>query len=173
MARMAQTSSTSLKHMWETRPRRITKDQGGRAVFGGVCTGFGARYGYDPVAVRIAFVLTGFFFGGGIFAYLLCWLLMPRLGEDISPGRAIFTRKDQRSPIEQKECRTGWLLLLGLIIFIPAAADAGDNRVTFGVFVVLLFIWLFAYASNPTPPEQWRDDDLVWRDQKRRRRFKR
>ena len=40
--------------MWDTRPHRIPKDAGGRAVIAGVCVGAGERYKVDPVAMRIA-----------------------------------------------------------------------------------------------------------------------
>ena len=161
-------SNTSLRHMWQTRPRRIPKDQGGKAVFGGVCTGFGARYGHDPVAVRIAFVITGLIFGGGIFAYLLCWLLIPRIGETASPGRAIMVPKNTLTPAERKDRRTAWWLILGLIIFVPTAHEAGDSRITLGGFVVFLLLWFVAYASHPEPPQSL-DDDLVWRNNQTRR----
>lgn len=151
--------------MWHTRPRRIPKGEGGKAVFGGVCTGFGARYGHDPVEWRIAFVLGGFIFGGGVFAYLLCWLLMPRLGETASPGRAIMVPKNTLTRAERKDRGTAWWLILGLIIFVPTAHEAGDTRITFGGFVMFLFIWFVAYASHPEPPQSL-DDDLVWRNKK-------
>lgn len=159
---MAENSSKLLQHMWTTAPRRITKDQGGKAVFGGVCTGFGARYNKDPVAMRIAFVIIGFIFGGGIFAYLLCWLLMPRLGQEHSPAQSIFTPKDQLSPVERKERRTGWWLILGLIIFVPAANELTSLSGALGGFAVFLVIWFVAYLSQPEPPAPQQNHDLLW-----------
>ena len=163
MAHMAQNSSTSLKHMWDTRPRRIPKDAGGRAVIAGVCTGIGERYKVDPVAVRIAFVILSLVFGGGIFAYLLCWFVMPRVGLDITPAKAIVTPKEQLTPREIEERKPGWWLLIGLIIFLPALSQASDVRGTLLSFAVFFFVWYVTYASNPEPPANPEGEDLVWR----------
>ncbi|WJY96858.1 PspC domain protein [Corynebacterium fournieri] len=163
MARMTQGSSTSLKHMWDTRPHRIPKDEGGRAVIAGVCTGFGQRYNVDPVAVRIAFVILSLVFGGGIFAYLLCWFFMPRVGMNITPAKAIVTPKEQLTPHEIEERKPGWWLLLGLIIFLPAAGQAADLRGTLLSFAAFFFVWFFTYARTPEPPAGTNGDDLVYR----------
>ena len=164
MARMAQGSSNSLKHMWDTRPYRIPKDEGGRAVIAGVCAGIGERYKVDPVAVRIAFVILSLVFGGGIFAYLLCWMFMPRVGMNITPAKAIITPKSELTPHEIEERKPGWWLLIGLIVFLPAAGQAGDLRGTLISFAAFFFVWFFTYARQPEPPAgQGSNDDLVWR----------
>ena len=150
--------------MWETRPRRITKDKGGRAVIAGVCVGAGERYKVDPVAMRIAFVIFSLVFGGGIFAYLLCWFVMPRVGMTITPAKAIVTPKEQLTPHEIEERKPGWWLLLGLIIFLPALNQAADLRGALLSFAVFFFVWFFTYARQPElPAGPNSNDDLVWR----------
>ena len=150
--------------MWETRPRRITKDEGGRAVIAGVCVGAGERYKVDPVAMRIAFVIFSLVFGGGIFAYLLCWFVMPRVGMTITPAKAIVTPKEQLTPHEIEERKPGWWLLLGLIICLPALNQAADLRGALLSFAVFFFVWFFTYARQPEPPAGPNsNDDLVWR----------
>lgn len=164
MAHMAQGSSNSLQHMWDTRPHRIPKDEGGRAVIAGVCAGIGERYKVDPVAVRIAFVILSLVFGGGIFAYLLCWMFMPRVGMNITPAKAIITPKSELTPHEIEERKPGWWLLIGLIVFLPAAGEAGDLRGTLISFAAFFFVWFFTYARQPEPPAGPNsNDDLVWR----------
>lgn len=164
MAHMAQGSSNSLQHMWDTRPHRIPKDEGGRAVIAGVCVGIGERYKVDPVAVRIAFVILSLVFGGGIFAYLLCWFVMPRVGMNITPANAIVTPKSELTPHEIEERKPGWWLLIGLIVFLPAAGEAGDLRGTLISFAAFFFVWFFTYARQPEPPAGPNsNDDLVWR----------
>ena len=164
MAHMAQGSSNSLQHMWDTRPHRIPKDEGGRAVIAGVCVGIGERYKVDPVAVRIAFVILSLVFGGGIFAYLLCWMFMPRVGMNITPAKAIITPKSELTPHEIEERKPGWWLLIGLIVFLPAAGEAGDLRGTLISFAAFFFVWFFTYARQPEPPASpSSNDDLVWR----------
>lgn len=138
--------------MWDTRPPRIPKSQGGKSVFGGVCQGIGARYNLDPVLVRVIFVLFALFFGGGVFSYLLCWFVMPRYGTTMTPAKAIATPKGQLSPTERSERTTGWWLLVFLIIFIPSASTAGDFRGLIGSIVLFAFAWFLAYARQPEPP---------------------
>jgi phage shock protein C len=48
-------------------------------VIAGVCAGVAARFGWDPIVVRlalVALVLCGF--GSGILAYLAAWIVMPK-----------------------------------------------------------------------------------------------
>lgn len=161
---MAQNSSSTLTRMWQTRPPRIPKDQGGKALFGGVCVGIGERYNMDPVVVRIIFVLFAFLFGGGIFAYLLCWFLMPRYGMTMTPARSIITPKNQLAPREAAERKAGWWLLIGLVVFVPSASTTVDARGLFASIAVFLLVWFIAYARHPEPPAgliaQPRIDDL-------------
>ena len=46
--------------MWDTRPHRIPKDEGGRAVIAGVCAGIGEELGVDPLLPRLLFALALF-----------------------------------------------------------------------------------------------------------------
>jgi phage shock protein PspC (stress-responsive transcriptional regulator) len=43
----------------------------------GVCGGIAEYLDLDPTVVRIVFVLLAFVNGGGIIAYLVCWIAMP------------------------------------------------------------------------------------------------
>lgn len=43
----------------------------------GVCGGIAEYLDLDPTIVRIVFVLLALFNGGGIIAYLVCWIAMP------------------------------------------------------------------------------------------------
>ncbi|MBT3591201.1 MAG: PspC domain-containing protein [Candidatus Marinimicrobia bacterium] len=42
----------------------------------GICSGIGDYFEIDPVIVRIIF-LFGFFLGGGFFAYMIGWFIIP------------------------------------------------------------------------------------------------
>ncbi len=44
----------------------------------GVCGGLAEYFGIDSTVVRILWVLLSIFFGSGIIAYLIAWLLIPR-----------------------------------------------------------------------------------------------
>jgi len=48
-------------------------------VIAGVCAGLAARYGWDPILVRLALVaLVMCGFGSGILAYLAAWIVIPK-----------------------------------------------------------------------------------------------
>lgn len=74
----------------EPSPRLLrTRDD---RVIAGVAGGLGRHLGVDPVIFRITFVVTLFFGGLGVLAYLAAWLLIPLddgsgSGEDRSPAR--------------------------------------------------------------------------------------
>jgi phage shock protein C len=46
-------------------------------MLGGVCGGLGEYFGIDPTFVRLFLVLTTFYFGLGLIAYPVLWLLVP------------------------------------------------------------------------------------------------
>ena len=145
--------TNTLKRMWDTRPPRIPQDQGGKAVIGGVCEGIGARYQLDPTLIRVVFVVLSLAFGGGFFLYLLCWINMPRFGLTRTPASSIATPKEQLTKVEKKERDTGWLLLLGLVIFFPSVAVASDLRGVLVTFVLFALGWYLAYQRQPEAPE--------------------
>ncbi len=76
----------TVKDFWASRPRRPAK--GGK--IGGVAAAIGNRYGIDPVIVRVAFVTATVFGGVGASLYLLCWLLFPAEGDEVSPIESLF-----------------------------------------------------------------------------------
>ena len=43
----------------------------------GVCGGLAEYFGVDATLVRVLFVLFSFAVGGGIFLYLILWIVMP------------------------------------------------------------------------------------------------
>ncbi len=47
-------------------------------MIGGVCSGLAEYLGWDPTAVRVAWVLLTFFtVFSGVVVYLIFWLIMP------------------------------------------------------------------------------------------------
>ncbi|NIH85592.1 PspC domain-containing protein [Amycolatopsis granulosa] len=76
----------TVKDFWASRPRRPAR--GGK--IGGVAAAIGNRYGIDPVIVRVAFVTATVFGGVGASLYLLCWLLFPAEGDEVSPVESLF-----------------------------------------------------------------------------------
>ena len=46
-------------------------------ILGGVCSGLGEYFEIDPVIFRLLFIAMFFLFGGGIFIYLIAWIIIP------------------------------------------------------------------------------------------------
>ena len=146
--------------MWETRPPRIPKENGGKAMLAGVCEGIGARYQIDPTIVRIAFAVLAVLGGGGILLYLLCWLTMPRINTASSPLSAVLGDKNNLTETEKKEQSTGWILLIALLIFLMSAFPSIIVGFRYG-FIVLplvspilgLVAWWLLHNRTPVPPQ--------------------
>ena len=47
----------------------------------GVCGGLGEYFGIDPTWFRVLFVLITLFWGFGLIAYLVMWLIVPKKGK--------------------------------------------------------------------------------------------
>jgi phage shock protein PspC (stress-responsive transcriptional regulator) len=62
--------------------KRFTRSDSNRFLTG-VCGGIAAYTGIDATIVRLIFVVFGFL-GGGVFVYILAWLLMPAESEQRS-----------------------------------------------------------------------------------------
>lgn len=45
---------------------------------GGVCGGIAEWLGVDPVLIRLLWLAAVLFYGSGVLAYFLCWLIIPR-----------------------------------------------------------------------------------------------
>jgi phage shock protein PspC (stress-responsive transcriptional regulator) len=56
--------------------KRLHRD-GDSKVLGGVCSGIGHYFGFDPVWLRIALALMLFFAGTGILLYIILWIAIP------------------------------------------------------------------------------------------------
>ncbi len=50
------------------------------AKIAGVCTGIAEYFDIDPVIVRLIF-LVSIFWGGGIIAYIVAWVIVPEKNE--------------------------------------------------------------------------------------------
>lgn len=152
-----ETTNTFTK-MWETRPPRIPKDQGGNAVIAGVAEGFGARFNIDPIIIRIAFVVLSLCFGGGLFLYFLCWINMARFGVPFSPWSALATGEGniaRDSETGKKERSLAIWLVLGMIIFFPSLSYASDGTTIYSAVITFALFglsWYLLYQRAPEPP---------------------
>lgn len=49
----------------------------------GVCGGIAEYFDLDVVLVRVVWLVVAFFGGGGVIAYLVCWIVMPQEPERV------------------------------------------------------------------------------------------
>lgn len=69
---------TSRKNRW------VRSNDG---IFAGVCEGLGESFGVEPWALRLMWVLSFFFFGSGLFIYILMALALPTEDEVYRPDK--------------------------------------------------------------------------------------
>ncbi len=64
----------------------LTRSESNR-VIGGVAGGIAQRLGINSTLVRLAWLLSAFFGGFGILAYLVLWIVLPNGTAHITPTR--------------------------------------------------------------------------------------
>ena len=65
-----------------------------RGYLGGVCAGFGARVGVDPLLIRLGFAATFFAGGVGVPLYIVAWMLIPADGPEKPYVARLVNRRD-------------------------------------------------------------------------------
>ena len=70
------TQDKSKKNYSSRANKRLYRDPENR-VLGGVSSGIGYYWNIDPLVIRIIFVITALWGGGGIFVYLMIWIVIP------------------------------------------------------------------------------------------------
>lgn len=101
------TQDKSKKNYSSRANKRLYRDPENR-VLGGVSSGIGYYWNIDPLVIRIIFVITALWGGGGIFVYLILWIVIPEArtaaerlemtGEPVTAeniGRSFQESKDQ------------------------------------------------------------------------------
>jgi phage shock protein PspC (stress-responsive transcriptional regulator) len=63
-------------HSGSSSKRRLYRNPDD-TIIGGVCGGLGAYLGFDPVWIRLIFILFTFSFGIGLFVYIGLWIALP------------------------------------------------------------------------------------------------
>ena len=137
--------SEQLHHLWRTRPMRLPR----QSPVAGVASGFGRRYGVDPVLIRVAFVVSTIFGGAGIVLYLAAWLLLPPVGDPVSPAEGLLNRgRSSQSPTRTI------VLIVALVIAMTTMGPVGVGLGGSGVisFALMVAGWWLLYMRQPQPP---------------------
>jgi phage shock protein C len=80
---------------------RLTRSETDR-VIAGVAGGVGQRFGFNSTFVRLAWLLSIFFGGFGILAYLILWIALP-MGSALIPVIRIAEERYARGEISAAE----------------------------------------------------------------------
>jgi phage shock protein C len=66
----------------------------------GVCSGIAKYLDIDPTAVRLAFVLLLFIGGGGLWIYLILWIIMPYAPDQMQDAVEVVTQGEPSQPVK-------------------------------------------------------------------------
>jgi phage shock protein C len=66
------------------RPSKPLRRSRRHKAIAGVCAGFADYFDLDISLVRVIWLLVALFGGGGLIAYLICWIVIPR-EEELQP----------------------------------------------------------------------------------------
>lgn len=129
------TVDTLIRRSLDTGIRRGAE---GRWV-AGVCLGLGARYGNDPVLIRVAFIVSTVFGGIGIPVYLLAWLLLPAADGIVPLDRV---RRGDGVAIT--------LLVLTATSMVAVLADRPSTGTLVGLVTLVAGIWWLTHRDTQT-----------------------
>lgn len=72
-------------------------------MVGGVCGGLAEYFAIDPVIVRLIFVLAVIFYGSGILAYIILWIIIPQKPYIITPFNPEQPKGESTSSTDEKK----------------------------------------------------------------------
>ncbi|NLW57094.1 MAG: PspC domain-containing protein [Firmicutes bacterium] len=112
-------------------------------MIAGVAGGLAEYFGIDVVIVRLLWVLA-FFFGGGIFAYLLAWIVIPEQKFTSSPEEEKADTMPTHTPpdrdVQENRWRIGGFILIfvGLIFLLRELIPFSFHRFTLPLLLMIL-----------------------------------
>ena len=113
--------------------RQLVRDPSTR--LGGVASGLASYFGLDPSLVRLGFIITTFFSGTGLIAYLVAWLVIPR-----APHWPPADGAPAGQSITGRELGIGLAILLLLFVLFVNGGDTA--RILVPVMLVGGGVWL-------------------------------
>ena len=130
-------------------PAALRRDTS-RRVLAGVCAGIGARFGVDPLLVRLGFVLATMAGGVGLAVYALLWLVVP--AERVAGAPPPLRARTERSSV-QVALGVGLLLLSALLTSRELGLWFSDAVVWPLVLVASggALIWRQSLGGTPEP----------------------
>jgi phage shock protein C len=81
-------------------PKRFYRSRTDK-VFAGVCGGLAEYFNIDPILVRLLFLVLIIVAGGGLFAYIILWIITPEKPFDYSQSQNSSTMENKQSSYEE------------------------------------------------------------------------
>ncbi|MGE5544104.1 MAG: PspC domain-containing protein [Bacillota bacterium] len=141
-----------MNHLYRSRKNRM---------IGGVAGGIAEYFDVDVAVVRLLWVLSTLFAGGGVLAYIIAWIIIPELPEDSvqttveSQNQPVNYEKPPQTELspEQERIRdrrrsAGGLLLIGLGVLFLAHELAPFHFSRFIWPVLLITVGVFILARG-------------------------
>jgi len=167
----------------KSKSRRIFRDPD-NTMIGGVCSGLAAYLGWDPVIMRILF-LVFFFFGFGFLAYIILWIVMPvakttadkleMRGERVNASNIAREVKDRASDLEQKirdfddnvrksNGRRGVQQIKDFfnMAFLALSKVFGVAMIGFAVLLTVLLVWMLFGGDSFMVSNDMDLSNLTW-----------
>jgi phage shock protein C len=79
--------------------KKLYRDEN-RKVIAGVCAGLSDYFSVDVTIVRLLFVLTLIYHGGGTLAYIILWIVMPRRNSVLNEPIVDYTVNSGNQPFQ-------------------------------------------------------------------------
>lgn len=79
--------------------KKLYRDEN-RKVIAGVCAGLADYFSIDVTLMRLLFVLTLIYHGGGTLAYIILWIVMPRKNSVLNEPVVDYTIHDEKGPFQ-------------------------------------------------------------------------
>lgn len=110
----------------------------------GVCAGIAEYFDLDATLVRLAFVLLSLAYGGGIFVYIVCAIIVPERPSDetyVAPDD-VYDKDGNKTDDGSKERRTKQiigvvLLVLGFILLGEKIIPWFDRNILFAIGIIV------------------------------------
>ena len=147
-----------------------------RKVIAGVCAGLADYFSVDITIVRLVFVLTLIFKGGGFLAYIILWIVMPRKNDALNEPVVDYTVNDQNEPFRRNQpwgkykynykmaynkdiAQLGGIVLVLLgVTFLLDQLDLVPYWLNFDqtwpVLLVIVGLWLIFRHKKPLPQQE-------------------
>jgi len=142
-----------------TEYRRAVRPADHRLV-AGVSSGLAEHLGLPVMAVRIAFVVTSWWNGAGVIAYLLLWRFMPLAEPELTPGLESATRRGLRTEgrAPTREIVQGLAVAaagLGVLVLLQASGHGVSGPILVPVLVGLVGVAVIWRQFDDASLSRW------------------